>query len=119
MGAYDLEQAADEAFGRPVGHADAAAGAHHAQHLARGAGMVGREHHAEGRQRDVKAAGLVGQGFRVGDLEAHGQAFGGGAGAAFVQQGLHIVGRGHFGKAARRGQRGVSVACGDVDHTFA
>ena len=118
MRADDLEQAADEAVRRPVGHCDATARARHAQHLARGARVVGREHHAEGGQHDVEAGVRVRQRFGVGDLEVHGQVLGFGAQAAFLQQLGHVVGGGHIGEAARRGQRCVTVAGGDVEHTF-
>ena len=81
MPADQLEQLADEALGRPVGHAEAAARAQHAQHLVGGALVVGREHRAEGRQHDVEAAVGERQVLDVGDLERYRQAFGAGPGA--------------------------------------
>lgn len=115
MGADDLEQPADEALRRPVGHADAAARTRHAQHLACSGGVVRREHHTEGgQQHRVEAARLIGQRLGVGNLETHVcQALGLGAAAALVEQRGHVVGRGHVGKAARCRQRGVAGAGGD------
>ena len=64
-----LEQLADEAVRRPVGEADLAAGLADAQQLGRGAVLVGREHHAEGRDDDVEAAVRERQRFGVGLAE--------------------------------------------------
>ena len=83
------------------------------------ASVVGREHHAEGRQHGVEAGIVERQRLGVGDLEAHGQAFGVRALAALLEQRRHVVGGGHVGKAARRGQRRVAVAGGDVEHALA
>ena len=41
---------------------------------------------------------------------------GGGALAAALQQGRHVVGGDHVAPAARRGERDVAVAGGDVEH---
>ena len=66
MLADGLEHLADEAFRRPVGEADAAAGAADAQHLGRRALLVRAEHHAEGREHGVERAVGEGQVLRVG-----------------------------------------------------
>ena len=119
MRADHLEQAADEAVGRPVGEADAAAASHHAQQLAGRADVVGREHDAERRQRDVEARIREGQGLGVGDLERDVEVLGAGALASLVEQGGHVVRGGHLREAARGGQRGVAVAGGHVEHALA
>ena len=56
-----FEQLADETGGRPVGEADASAGPAHARHLGCGLGVIGREHHTEGRQHGIEAGVLEGQ----------------------------------------------------------
>ena len=40
-------------------------------------------------------------------------------GNAALEQGADVVGRGHLHEAARRGQSGVAVAGGDVEHALA
>ena len=119
MGTDHLEQAPDEAAGRPVRHRDATARAQHAQHLAGGAVVVGREHDAERGQHDVEAGIGEGQCLCIGELEVHRQPFGLGARAAFLEQALHVIGRGHLRMAAGCGERGVAVAGGDVEHGLA
>ena len=59
------------------------------------------------------------QGFRIRFLELDRQAFGRGARAAALEQRRHVVGGGHLAPAARRGERGVAVAGGDVEHLLA
>ena len=117
--ADQLEQLADEALRRPVGHAEAAARTQHAQHLVGGALVVGREHRAEGREHDVEAPVGERQVLDVGDLERHRQSFGLGPRRALVEQGGHVVGRGDVGEAPRRRERGVAVAGGDVEDALA
>ena len=93
--------------------------AQHAQHLVRRAGVIGREHRAEGGQHDVEAAVGKGQRLGIGGLEVDLQTFGLRPGAALVEQGRHVVGRGDLGEASRRGQRGIAVAGGHVEHALA
>ena len=81
--------------------------------------MLGREHHPEGRQRDIERAVMEGQGFGVGHFEADAQAFGPGPVGAARQQFPHVVGGGDVGEATRRRQGGIAVAGGDVEHEFA
>ena len=74
-----LEELADEALGRPVGEPDPAARAHDAQQLGRGALLVRREHHAEGREHDVERRVGERELLGVGDLEGDRQPVGLGA----------------------------------------
>ena len=114
-----LEQLPDEAVRRPVGEADLAAGLADAQQLGRGLVLVGREHHAEGRDHRVEAAVGERQRLGVGLLEFDRQAFGLRARAAALEQSWHIVGRDDVAPAPRRGERDHSVAGGDVEHLAA
>ena len=116
MPAEHLEHLADEAFGRPVRHADLAAAPADAEHLAGRLELVGREHHAEGRDHGVERAALEGKLLGVGDLEVDVQAFRVGPGAAALEQGLDVVGRGDVAPAAREGERRIAVAGGHVEH---
>jgi hypothetical protein len=114
-GADGLEQPADEALRRPVGHADLAAGPAHAHELARGLLLVGREHDAEGRQHDVEAAVRERKALRVGLPEGDRQAVGLRTLAAALEQRADVV-RGHdVGEATGGGERRVAVSSGDVE----
>ena len=93
-----------------------AAAAHDAQHLAGRARVVRREHHAERRQHRVEGAVVEGQRLDVGLAEGDRQPLGGGAAAAVLEQGRHVVGRRHVAPAAGRRQRAVAVARGHVQH---
>ena len=81
-----LEQLADEAVRRPVGEADLAAGLADAQQLGRGLVLVGREHHAEGRDDGVERAVGERQRLGIGLPEFDRQAFGRRARAAALEQ---------------------------------
>ena len=118
MPADDLEELADEAFGRPICEPDATARANHAGKLAGRLLLVGREHDAERRQRDIKAPVGEWQGLGVSLLEGDGQTLGGGAFPAAVEQGADVVGRRDLSKMPGRGKRGVAVAGGHVEHTL-
>ena len=111
-----LEQLADEALRRPVGEADLAAALADASQLGRGAVLVGREHHAEGRDDDVEAAVGKRQRLRVGLAELDVEPLGLGALAGALEQRGHVVGGDHVAPAPRGGEGGVAVAGGDVEH---
>lgn len=113
------EEPADEALGRPVRETDAAAGAHHADELLRGAAVVGGEHDAEYRGRDVERGVGERQVLGVGDLQIQRQSFRRGAPADRLQQRRDVVGRCHDRKAPGCGERGVAVSGGDVEHALA
>ena len=85
--------------------------------LGGGAVLVGREHHAEGRDDDVEARVRERQRFGVGLAECRCSSRSAlGAFARAVEQRRHIVGGDHLAPAARGGERGVAVAGGDVEH---
>ena len=81
--------------------------------------MIWREHDAEGRKHDVEAGVGKGEIFRVGFLERDRQALGFGTLAAALEQRAHVVCRHDVGEAARRGERGVAIAGGDIEDTLA
>ena len=81
--------------------------------------LVGREHHAEGRDRDVEAPSANGSASASAARNVDRQALGLGARAAALEQRRHVVGRGDVAEAARRGERGVAVAGRDVQHPLA
>ena len=114
-----LEHLADEALRRPIGQPDLAARLADAQQLGRGLVLVGREHHAEGRDDHIKACVGERQRLGIGLAEFDGQPLGGGALAAALEQRRHVVGRGHVAPAARRRQRHVAVAGRDIEHLAA
>ena len=114
MAPDDLEHLADEACRRPVGEPDATSWPADPDQLCGGALGVGGEHDAEGRQDGVEGAVVEGQVFGVGDADLEGQAVGLGAAVRPVEEILDVVGGGHRAAAARRGQRRVAVAGGDV-----
>src|SRR5215208_533223 len=66
-----LEELADEAFRRPVGEPDLAAGLGDANELAGGALLIGGEHYSEGGDHDVEALVAEWQGLRVGLAECN------------------------------------------------
>ena len=84
--------------------------------LGGGAVLVGREHHAEGRDHHVEAAIRERQRFRVGLAELDVEPFGGGAFAGALEQRGHVVGRDHVAPAPRGRERDVAVAGGHVEH---
>ncbi len=110
-----LEQIADEAVRRPVGHADLAAWTADADELARGLHLVRREHDAEGRKHDIEAVVREGKRFRIGFLEGDRQAVGFGTFAAALEQRADVVRRHDVGEAAGGGERRIAVAGGDVE----
>jgi len=114
-----LEHLADEAFRRPVGEADLAAGLADTQKLGRGPVLVGREHHAEGRDHGVERAVGEGERLGVGLLELDAPAFGVGARPAALKQRRDIVGRDDVAPAPRGRERGVAVAGGAVQPLLA
>ena len=116
MAADRREEPADEAVWRPAREADAAAGARHAHELGSGAGVVGGEHRAKGRERHVERGGCKGQVLGIGDADGHREALGGGAGAGTFEQGRDVVGGGDLGETPRRRERRVAVAGGDVEY---
>jgi hypothetical protein len=115
-----LEDLADEALRRPVRHGDATTGAADAKHLGGDAGGVRREHAAEGREHGVEDAVVEGQrlGVRLEEGDAA-QALRGCALAAALEELGNVVGRGDVAPAARRGERGVAVAGGDIEDALA
>ena len=119
MLAERLEQAADVAVGRPVGEPDLAARLADAEQFGGGLVLVGGEHHAEGRNHDVEARRRERQRLGVGLAENDVEPLGLGALAAALEQRRHVVGRGHVAPAARRGERDIAVAGGDVEHVAA
>ena len=116
MAADGLEELADEACGRPVGEPDLAAGAADAQHLGRGAVLIGREHHAERRNDGIETRVRERQRLRVGLAEGDVEPVRLRALAGPLQQRRHVVGRRHRAPAARGGERNVAVAGGDIEH---
>ena len=110
------EQAADEPPRGPAGQRDRAARAAYAHELVRGALVVGREHDADHGDDGVKGRVLERQRFGVALDEAHRQLLGGGALAPALQQRRDVVERHDVAEHARRGQRGVAAASGDVEH---
>ena len=115
-GAEDLP---DEAGRGPVGHRDRPARPAHPGQLGRGPLLVGGEHHPDNRQHGVE--GAVGEpevlGVTLGELDL--QALGRRPRPAPFQQLGHVVDAGHLAAAAGRGQGGVAVATGHVQHPLA
>ncbi|KAG1532040.1 hypothetical protein G6F50_016379 [Rhizopus delemar] len=111
-----LEDLADEALGRPVGHAELATGAADADQFGGGLVVIGREHYAEGGNDGVEAGGCKGQGLGIGFLDFDLQSCGRGAFTGASQQRGHVVGGDHLAPAAGRGQRGIAVAGCDIKH---
>ena len=116
VAAQHLEELADKTFRRPVGQPDATSGPTHTRHFRSTLRMVGREHHAEGRDHRVEARVFERQCLGVGGLKRNVEPLGlRPLGTAFEQRG-DVVGRRHLAAAARRGQRGVAVAGGHIEH---
>ncbi len=78
--------------------------------------LIGREHHAEGRDDDVEARIRERQLLRIGLAEIDDEPLGIGALAGALEQRRHVVGRDHLAPAPRRGERHVAVAGRDVEH---
>ena len=87
--------------------------------LGRGAILVGREHHPEGRDDDVETGVGERQRFGVGLAELDGEPFGVGAFAGAIEQRGHVVSGDHLAPAPRGGEADVAVAGGHVEHLLA
>ena len=106
----------EAAVGDPVGHPDPAAGPDHAEQLGGGPLLVGGEHRAEDRHRDVEARVLEGERLRVGLDELDLEALGGGPFAPPLEQGRDEVAADRAAPGPpRRGERPVAAAAGDVE----
>ena len=70
-------------------------------------------------EHGVEAAVAEGQRLGIRLLEGDGQALGGGAFAAALEQRVDVIRRGHVRESPRRGERRVAVAGGDVEHALA
>ena len=116
VAAQQLEEPADAAIRRPVGHHHDSAGATDAQQLAGRRGLVGREHRADARQHSIELAVGERQRLRVGHLPAQRQAALAGVPLPDRQQLGGEVGRHHVGAGGRGGQCGVAGACAHVEH---
>ena len=101
--------------GRPVRETYLSAGFADAQEFGRGSVLIGREHHAEGRDDDVERAIGERQRLGVGLLEFDGQAFGRCARATALQQTRNIIRRNDVAPAMRGGQTDIPVAGGHVE----
>ena len=119
MPADDLEHLADEAVRCPVRQADASAGPAHPQELGGGTILVRREHHAERRQHDVERGAGERQRLGVGLAHVERKPSAAARTRARSSSPAHVVGRGDGCAAAGRGQCGVAVAGGDVEHPLA
>ena len=115
-----LEQLADEALGRPVGHADLAARPAHAQQLAAARCGLGANMQPKVETHGVEAAVVERQRLDVGfaevDVAAARRRRVRGRASSSAR---HVVGGGHLAPAARGGERGVAVAGGHVEHALA
>jgi hypothetical protein len=109
-----LEELADEALGRPVGKADLAAALADADHLGRGAVLVGGEHHPEGGDHHVEAA--VRERQRSVGLRNRWEPLGRGAFAGTLEERGHVVGGDHVAPTTGGCEGGIAVAGGDVEH---
>ena len=119
MRAHQAEQLADKSLRCPGGQPDASARAYHPQQFVRGSVVVGRKHHTEGGQGDIEAAVGKRQRLGVGDAELHREPIGLCPRGGLVEKVRDIVGRGHRGEAPRRGQSGIAIARGHVEHPLA
>ena len=91
-----------------------------AQQLGRRLVLVGREHHAEGRDAPTsKLASGNGSASASASRNSTFSRFGRGALAAAFEQRRHVIGRGHVAPAARRRERRVAVAGRDIEHLAA
>lgn len=114
----DLEEAADEAGGSPVGHADAATGFADAGQFGGGGFRCGGEHRAKGTEDDVEGGIVVGQALGAAVVEAHFEAFGVGAFLRACKESMHEVDAGDVATAAGGGEGRIACACRDVEHMF-
>lgn len=89
-----------------------------ADELAVGLFVVRGEHHAEGGEDDVEGAGFEGELFGVGDHELDLGAFGCGSFGGALEQRGDEVRTDDVGSSAGRGEGGVAVAAGDVEHAL-
>ena len=90
-----------------------------AEQLGCGLVLVGREHHAEGRDDHIEAGVRERERLGVRLAEIDGQTLGCGTLASALEQRRHIIGRGHFAPAARSGKRHIPVPRRDVEHLAA
>ena len=104
----DLQELSDEAFGRPVGERDLAAGSHDAHDFASGPLLIRREHDAEGRQRDVERVVVERQTLGVALDELDLEPLGAGALGGAVQQ-LRARSRGRSPGDQRRAAASVAL----------
>ena len=118
VAAHDLEELAAEALGNPAAQPDPPAGTTHPQQLARGALLIGREHDAEDRQHDIEVRVGELQRLRVADPEVDRRALGSRAQRRPLDERRHVVDPRDVAVAARRGQRRVAAAAGDVEHAL-
>ena len=88
----------------------------HADQLCRGAVLVGREHHAEGRDDHVEAAVGKRQRLRIGLAKLQVEPLGSRALAGALEQRRHVVGGDHLAAAAGGRKGHVAVAGGHVEH---
>ena len=86
--------------------------------LSGGAVLVGREHHAEGRDNDIEAAIRERQASASASWKLICRPFGGGALTCAIKERGHVVRRDHVAPTPRGGERGVAVAGGDVEHVL-
>ena len=99
MAADDLEDATDEAAGRPVRQRDRPSAAANPRQLVGSLVLIWREHHAERRDHRIELAVGIGQRFSVGDLEVDGQPLGRSAPFAAALSG-DIAQHGNFNSVA-------------------
>jgi len=110
-----LEQLANEAFRRPIGQADLAAGLAHAQQLGGGLVLIWREHDAESGNHHVEARVDERQRFGIGLAKLDREPLSRRPLATPFKQSGHIVRRDDLAPAARRRQRDIAVAGCDVE----
>ena len=109
------EELADEAVGRPAGERDRAAGPADAEQLGGRLLVVGSEHGAEHRRDGVEGRILERQRLGVALEQLDGEAFGVRPAAAALEQRRDVVDADGSAAVARRGDRGVAAAGGDVE----
>ena len=107
----------EAAVGDPVGHPDPAAGLDHAEELVGGPLLVGGEHRAEDRHRDVEARVLERERLRLALDEFDVEPLGGGPLAPPLEQGGDEIAADRVAPGPpRRRDRPVAAAAGDVEH---
>jgi tetratricopeptide (TPR) repeat protein len=111
-----LEEPADEAVGRPARQGDRAAGPADPEQLGGRARVVGGEHRAEDRRDRVEGRVREGQRLGVALHELHGEALGGRALAAPLEQGRHVVDADRLAAVPGGRDGRVAAAGGDVEH---